>query len=197
MSLQKLFKERLDAHSPEAISKLLGYSSVKKIMPRIESMINSRYLDLDKGGFDLRYSTPKLISKLASVLDIPTLVCDKVIDEINAELQAKSRRFKPYIFIETNFKRTSQPVFALAVLQGNRFLAVEEVAGALSLNDQLKQVQEQIKAHYLREPIIDMWGEVKQYVYYYEEDLALVFSTNGQLLQATNEYFYSKATLSL
>jgi len=154
MSLQQLFKERLDAHSPEAISKLLGYSSVGKITDRIESMINSRYLDLDKGGFDLCYSTPELINKLARVLDIPTIVCDKVTEEINAELLAKSKCFKPYIFIETNFKRTSQPVFMLAALQRNRFLEVEEEVEALSLNAQLQQVQEQIKEHYLREPII-------------------------------------------
>jgi hypothetical protein len=197
MSLQQLFKKHLDEQSPQIIAKQLGYCTTDKITARIESMINSRYLDLDKSGFDLRYSTPNLIRKLAEVFAIHPLLCDKVIEEIEAELLAKRKRFKPYIFIETNFKRISQPVCILAALQSNRFLAVDEVIWTQPLNEQLELIQEQIKAHYHQQPVIDVWGEVKQYAYYYEENLVLIFSITGQLLSTETDYFYSKATLSI
>jgi len=197
MSLQQLFKAHLDEQSPQIIAKQLGYCTTDKITARIESMINSRYLDLDKSGFDLRYSTPNLIRKLAEIFAIPSLLCDKVIEEIEAELLAKRKRFKPYIFIETDFKRTSQPVFILAALQSNRFLTVDEAICERPLNDQLEPIQEQIKDHYRQQPVIDMWGKVKQYVYYYDENLVLIFSTTGQLLSTETDYFYSKATLSI
>jgi len=113
-----------------------------------------------------------------------------------ATLELKSE-FKPYIFIETGFKRTSQPVFILATLQSNRFLVVDEAIWEQPLNDQLEPVQEQIKEHYRQQPVIDMWGEVKQYVYYYGENLVLIFSTTGQLSSTKMDYFYSKATLSI
>lgn len=98
MSLQQLFRVHLDEQSPQIIAKQLGYCTTDKITARIESMINSRYLDLDKSGYDLRYSTPSLIRKLAEVFTIPFSVCDKVIEEIEAELLAKKTGFKPYIF---------------------------------------------------------------------------------------------------
>jgi len=110
MSLQQLFEAHIVERSPQIIAKQLGYCTTDKITARIESMINNRYLDLDKSGFDLRYSTPNLIRKLAEIFDIPSLVCDKVIEEIEVELLAKRKRFKPYIFIETDFKRASPPV---------------------------------------------------------------------------------------
>lgn len=100
-------------------------------------------------------------------------------------------------FIETDFKRTSQPIFILSALQSNRFLAVDEVIWERPLNDQLEAIQEQIKAHYQQQPVIEMWAEVKQYVYYYDENLVLIFSTTGQLLSTETGYFYSKATLSI
>lgn len=56
MTLQRLFKERLAVIEDKELSKRLGYRTTAKVMVRVDEIINSRYLGLDKSGFDLRYS---------------------------------------------------------------------------------------------------------------------------------------------
>lgn len=197
MTLQRLFKERLAVIEDKELSKRLGYRTTAKVMVRVDEIINSRYLGLDKSGFDLRYSTPELVRKLAEVLSIPALLCDTVIEEIQAELLAENNKFSPYIFIETDFKRKSEPVFMLAALQSQRYLPIEEKTQSLSLNEQLDVVSQQIKVHYQQQTSLKLWGEIQKYVFNYNESSALQFSTKGELLEAVEDYVYSKATLTI
>lgn len=197
MTLQRLFAERLAGIEVKELSRRLGYQTTGKVMVRVDTIINSRYLGLDKASFDLRYSTPELIRKIAEVFSIPALLCDKVIEEIEAELLSKAQKFKSYIFIETDFKRKDESVFMLSALQSRRFLDVKEETRCLSLNDQVDVVCEQIKEHYQQQQSLYLWGEIQKYVFYYDESLVLQFSPIGDLIEASEDYSYSKAGLTI
>lgn len=196
MTLQILIKDKISKKSSEQIAQLLGYSTTNKFDKRVKEVTESPYLALDKSYYDFHYSSREFIRRLSEVLGIPEHLYNKVIAEIEATL-ALNRQKKPYFFLETNFKRESQPIFMLAALQNNRFLSVDKEIYNLLLNEQLIPLTTIVKKHNKQHPVIDMWGEVQSYVYLYTDETVLVFSTSGELLSSETEYFYSKAILAL
>jgi len=197
MFLQNLIKKQLTKFNFEDIAKQLGYSSSKNINNRITALIESSNLNLDQSHYDFHYSTPQLVRKLCQILAIPSEICDVIINEIEESLRADQRRFKPYIFIETNFKRSTQPVFMLASLQSERYLEISEDIQRQPLNEQLQQVQHLIKFHYQQQSVIRLWGIITQYAYFYDENTVVVLSTSGEVMAIKHEYFISKATMSI
>ena len=196
MSLQDLIKDKLKSTSINELADTLGYSSTKKLLERIDTVINSDTLSLANSHFDFHYSTPEFIRNLCEALMIPLVLCNKVIDEIEADLQIKKYKFKSRLFIETNFKRKNEPIFALAALEGRRYIPVDDIQGVL-LNDQLKYIQKLIKSHYAEQTELDVWGKISQYVYFYDEKTIIIFSTSGDVIDTVESYSTSRATMSL
>ncbi len=197
MSLQKLIAQRLAATDLPTICAQLGYSSTDKASKRIEEIISSPVLCLDKSGFDFHYGTPEFIRKLCSLLKIPTLLSNQVIDEIHASLATTKARFIPRLFIETNFKRRNEPIFSLAAMENRRYIAIDSIIQDLPLNDQIDEVQKLIAIHYATQPSLPLWGEVQQYVYFYDAKTIIIFSPTCEIIDVVNEYSFSKTTLSI
>ena len=124
-SLQELILERSRKIGLEEVARKLGYSHPEKCTQRIETICASQYLALDASGYDFLYSTREFIIKLCEVIGIPLLLCQRVIKEIEEELQAIQKKFRAYIFVETGFKRKNQPIFMLAMLENRRRLSVD------------------------------------------------------------------------
>jgi len=196
MSIQDVIKDKLKSTHINDLAVTLGYCSTKKLSERIDTVINSNTLSLDSSHYDFHYSTPEFIRKLCEALTIPSAFCNKIIDEIEADLQIKKFRFKSRLFVETNFKRKSEPIFALAALNGRRYLPVEGFQG-IDLNDQLKYIQRLIQSHYAEQTVLEVWGEISQYVYFYDEKTIIIFSTSGEVIDSVEKYSTSRATMSL
>lgn len=197
MSLQLIIAQRLESSSLNSIAMQMGYSHPEQAVTRLESVISDCYMALDSNLFDLRYSNSEFINKLCEILKIPSLVCEKVISEIEAELLSKKQQFKSYIFIETDFKRENEPIFLLASLESKRQIFIDEKTRYLSLNEQLSVISDLIKSQHLKQPVIDLWGEPKKYIYYYNEKTTITFSTSGDVIDASEEYDRSTARMSL
>lgn len=136
--------------------------------------------------------------KLAEILGIPDLVCKHIITEIQAELLAKSQQYPSYIFVETNFKRQSQPIMMLGAMQHLRRFRVSNELIELSLNQQLPAIQQIVIQHYAdSKGKLKVWGKIQSYVYFYAEDLMIEFSPKGEFITASKEYFTSQATLKI
>ena len=196
MSLQHIIKDKLKSYDIYELAKSLGYSSTQKLSERIEAVINSDTLSLDSSHYDFHYSTPEFIRKLCEALTIPPTLCNKIVAEVEAEIQIKKFRFKSRLFIETNFKRTSQPIFMLSVLEGRRYLPIEGIQG-IDLNDQLKYIQRLIRSHYSEQTVLEVWGEISQYVYFYDEKMIIIFSTSGEVIDSVEKYSTSRATIKI
>lgn len=112
-------------------------------------------------------------------------------------LEDRKQRFEPYIFIDTDFKRGSHPIHILAALEPTRHINLDERFIDLSLNDQLEEVQSLIRKHFSSNPHLLIWGDVKRYVFFYDEQTVLVISSQGELIGAKKEYQLSRATLKL
>ena len=197
MTLQNKIREKLAKSDVNIVIKQLGYSSKDKIATRINSILDSSTFALEKSGFDFHYSTPDLIRKLCAILTIPTVLCDSIIDETEKSLQAQKQKFKSYLFIETNFKRTGQPVCVLAACEPLRYLSVDSDVQKLPLNEQLEHIQALLRSHYAQQASLPIWGEISHYVYFYDEQTVVVFSPSGEVIDTVTEYFRSQAILSL
>ncbi len=197
MSLQTLIKQRIALIGLSTVCEQLGYLSIEKASKRITEIVNSPVLCLDQAGFDFHYSTPDLIRKLCELLEIPALLCNQVIDDINARLALARNKFASHLFIETNFKRKNEPVFALAAMESQRYISIDPVVQDLPLNEQLDHIQKLAISHYSTQSSLELWGEIQQYAYFYDAETIIIFSPAGEVINAVNEYPVSRARLSI
>lgn len=196
MSLQDLITEKLQNTDKATLAKQLDYNNVSKFEKRLQESLQSKYLGLDNAYYDFNLTTKEFVQKLCTALEIPALLYKQVVSEISAEL-LKEKEPKPYFFLETNFKRDNQPIFALAAMQGERFLSVNRSIYQLPLNEQLEKLSSLVRVHFNDFPKFWMWGEIKSYVYFYNEDTVIIFSTDGEVIEACDHYDYSRAVMSL
>lgn len=198
MYLQKLFAQKLEGTSNQEIARQLGYQNAATCEAKINNILSSPHLGLEDSEYDFRYSTAEFIVKLAQVLDIPALLVDKVIEEIQAELLKQTQKFRSYIYVETFFRRRGQPIFALAFMEGSRHISITKEIRCLNLDRQLGEVQSLIRNHYRStKGELPMWGTIARYVFYYQEDLVIEFSPAGKMINASKEYQATRATLSI
>lgn len=109
--------------SREDILQRMGYQRQNgTLRQRLERVLTSEYFGLEKGGFDLRFSGPEFVRALCRVLDMDPEIIDQRIASIQQYLEEERSAFKSYIWVDTGFKRPSQPIFALALLEHQRYL---------------------------------------------------------------------------
>ena len=197
MYLQELITENLATRDINDVARQLGYKTPEKVSARIKAITDSPCLALDKSSFDFRYSTPEFIKKLCETLDIPEDLYTTIINETETNLLHQSQKYKPYIYIDTNFQRKSEPIFALAVMESTRYISIDPGIQNLPLNELLDRVQQLIKSHYQVQTSLPMWGEIKQYAFFYDEHTVIVLSPKGQVIDAVPDYSRSRAVLKI
>jgi len=195
--LQSLIHQKLLKIDLEELSHSLGYRGNDKFNKRLTAMFANEYFGLDSSYYDFKFSSEEFVRQLCNQLGIPSLLVDKVLDEIKAELEKQKNASKPFIFIDTDFKRKSEPIFVLAGMQNQRYLTIDEFVAVKPLDKQLYDIQEIVKAHYQTHSILDLWGKVQRYAYFYQADYIVVFSVTGEILDVTNDYPLSVAALRL
>jgi len=180
MTLQTIINAKLSTHDLNIIATELGYHSPVKLLSRIRKIINSSYLSLDRGTYDFHNNTPSFIGKLCDALNIPRQLYETVIAETLVFLDARAGRFKPYIFIDTNFKRKNQSLIMLQL--SNRRIPIDPALHEVTLNEQIVHIQGIIKDHYRRHPTLPVWGKVDHYVYHYSEAIRVSFEGSGEVI---------------
>jgi len=195
--LQALIHQKLLTVNLKELSHSLGYRGNDKFKKRLTAMFSNEYLGLDSSYYDFQFSSEEFVRQLCNHLNIPSLLVDKVLDEIKAELEKQKNASKPFIFIYTDFKRKSEPVFVLAGMQNRRYITIDDAVAHQPLDKQLQDIQEIVTAHYQTNPILELWGQVQRYAYFYQADYIVVFSVTGEILDVTNDYPLSVASLRL
>ena len=193
--LQALTHQKLLKVDLKELSHSLGYRGSDKFKTRLTAMFANEYFGLDSSYYDFKFSSEEFVSQLCNHLDIPSLLVDKVLDEIKAELGKQKHAFKQFVFIDTDFKRKSQPIAVLSGMQNRRYLIIDDAVALKPLDKQLYDVQEIVTAHYQTNSILDLWGQVQRYAYFYQTDYIVVFSVTGEILDITNDYQLSVDTL--
>ena len=108
--------------------------------------------------------------------------------------------FRPFIFIETNFHRNSEPIWLLALAEKWRRVPVSTELSNRPLEEQIQVLGTIIEQHHKQsEGILELWGKIQCYKYFYEEDRCIIFDPEGQVIKNSEESCYpsSAATLSV
>lgn len=200
MEIEKLVHSKLEIISKNEIVNKLGYTSRKKASNALDKFLDSQdlYSWLHSGFFDFKYTAPSFFKKLCEILDIDEDIVKQLLLD-DKKHHTELEKFKDsYIFINTNFKRKSEPIFALAFLESKRHIKINQEKLIFRTDEQiLAIVSESIIDNYKEtKGNIGIWGDIVNYVYHNYNNETYIFNTNGKMIEniAVNE---SKATLTL
>jgi len=184
MSLQNTLISKLKHLDSVEILKEIGYRKINdKTISRLKNTLSSERLGLDENGFDFKYSNIEFIKALCDLCELDFNDYQDEIDNQLNRINTLKHAFRPYVFINTGFKRTTQPIFALAFLEGLRHLYLPNELKLESLDSQIEFVKKLIIEHYkIENGILPVWGEIKNYIFNVTEDSPLIFNPNGELV---------------
>ncbi len=109
------------------------------------------------------------------------------------------RKFKDsYIFVNTDFKRKGEPIFALAFCESQRNVIFNKEDLIFKSDEEvLNLISDIVKQHFIEtKGNIGIWGDIVSYVYHHRNGETYVFDKNG-LLRDDEKVIESKAVLSL
>ena len=145
------------------LAKKLGCYNLDKFNQAVLKITQAKSLDefLQDGYYDYIYTSENLVLKLAKICGLD------ILDELNSakKLNDEVEKYKnSYIYIDTNFKRTTEPIFMLAMMQGARYLYFDKKELAFkSLDKQLQFISKVVKNHYKKIKKLPLVGEITGY----------------------------------
>jgi len=131
-------------------------------------------------------------------INIPQTPRKKSSQEL-AEAKERQRFANSYLFINTNFKRTTQPIFALAFCESQRRikLDIEELLFK-SDNEILQIVANFVKDDfYTSNGKAGIWGNIVSYTWHHSDEETYIFNTDGSYEKIDTKPIEIKATLSI
>lgn len=199
-TLSSKIKTILKSKDLEVLAKELGYVNIQKGISRINELVDIDYFGLiyeGYGKFDGVHANQTLFKALCKICEIGN---DEIERELYAiELIKESLRQANYkhIFVNTNFKRKSEPIFVLVVLQSKRYINNLNYLQQFCLEKQISKVAEIVKNHHeVNDGKLKVWGEISSYAYYYDKNKKpIVFGCDGSLIDG-GEIFISHGSVS-
>jgi len=202
MTLINIINEKLAQNNPDTVLKKMGYRNPDHARERLESLTKAPSIEswLRHSSYDLHYSGKEFLRKLFEVLSLPADALEEELKLFDDKTVALAKMQQPYIYIDTNFKRQSQPIFALAMMEGRRRIPIDkEKSYGRELDKVLKRVGEIIVCRHYRESggELPMCGRIRRYVYPHSGGRSSVFDTERKLVSENNEIEESRVQMSL
>jgi len=184
MSLQNTLVTKLKNIEPREVLRKMGYRKITdKTIERLKRVLSNELLGLDKSHFDFKYSNLEFVKALCDLCEINFKSYQDDIDKQLEDISTLNHAYWPHVFVDTGFRRESQPIFALALLEGHRRLCLPIEYKLASLEEQVKYTKTLISEHYKNtEGHLDVWGDIKRYVLKTSETSSLVFNPQGDLI---------------
>jgi len=195
INLMKTIKNRLSQMDKKEVVKLIGYY---KGLKTLDEFLNSKDIFhwIHKGKYDFENTSKEFFIKLCKILNISDEEVGKELNYIEAK-ENELRKFEGvYLFVNTNFKNTQEPIFVLAFMKAKRRI-YPNLEDLIFKSDEevFKIISQIIKIHYKENKgLLPMWGEIINYVYHHIDGKIYVFDFNGNLVE-NGEYIESKAVL--
>ena len=171
MKIEEIIKAKLIIIPKSKIVNKLGYASNKKALEALDKFTSSKdlYNWLHSGYYDFKYTALSFFKKLCEIIDIDKdRVEQALLDDKKYHVQLK--RFQDsYIYVNTNFKRKGEPIFALAFLESRRRLKMPVENLLFKTEDEiLNCASDFIAKHFTTtKGDIGIWGKAVNYVFHY------------------------------
>lgn len=189
------------SYHPGNLVTLMGYrqSQQTKAVNRLNLLLSAPSLLrwYDQSCFDFKYSNREFLLKLGEVLNIPQVDVIAGITAADKEQVRIAKMFQPYIFIDTNFKRQNQPIFALAFLEGRRHIDISKYDVLRDKEAELNRIQRIVIRHYRdHHGSLELWGKIQRYIYVFDVNQQWAILPNGEVSNV-DRYRQQRASLIL
>ena len=186
MSTYKFIKKRVQSSSLKQITKELEYNSTLKAEKIIHKFLSSKdlYSWLHSGYYDFKYTPELFLRKICKIFQLNYKNIEDELHKQKLYYNEVKRVKNNFIFVNTNFKRKNEPIFALACLEHRRrvHLHVKNVVFK-NIEQILQIVAKQVRQHYKEtQGKLNIWGEIVNYVYYHENEI-FTFDTHGEIIK--------------
>lgn len=192
-------KEKIKFQNKTLLTKELGYSNSTKFEKTLNKFFqfSTLYGWFQCGHYDLVNTAEDFFIKLSKALKIDEDTINNEIKNITLYKHEVEKFKDSYIFINTNFKRKNEPIFALALCENQRRISLYKNENLLfkTTDEILEILSIEIKKHYLQNSDkLGIWGKIVSYQVHLF-DTIYIFDTNGNLRSNDVIVFESKATL--
>ena len=167
----------------KALSKSLGYVREQNFTRALANLEAAKSLDefITKGHFDWAHSSETLILALSKHF---ALNIDAELSEVQKLYNERVKFRGSYIYIDTDFRRKSEPIFALAMAQNLRYISLTPFLDELcfkALNEQLEVVSKITKSYYQKTQTLPIFGAITGFkLYFLGKNYSL--DTNGEFI---------------
>ena len=169
----------------------LGYHTPCKGEQGLQKFLNAGSLDkwLQSSLFDFVHAPATFVRKLAQILDLDSPRLEREIEAIQDREVRKIRMPRPWIFVETHFRRTGESVLILAMLEGKRRIALKkEQVFERPLPEVLGLVSRIVLEHYTQSGgKLPIWGSIDEYHYHHPDGSVYRFDPQGVPIDQTRE----------
>jgi hypothetical protein len=179
----------------------MGYHSREPGMTTLQKVLQFAdiYSLLKKGCYDGKYSTKAFLKRLCAALELDLQLLKEEFEICTALSKEHEKVGRCSVFVDTNFHRTSQPIFMLAMKEGIRRLAPSrELLLFKTKTEILDMISEMVKHHYAENNgQLAVWGNIQSYIYSHFDGEVFVFDCEGSLLDDACAMPQPGATLSI
>ena len=189
MTLLQQIQTKLQDQDLSVFISALGYNSSKnrKVLQALTMLLNADELDtyLDTSNYDFRYNSRTLLKAICKQLKISKIDYVVAIDTYLDNNRRLEALINPYIFVDTNFKRLGEPIFALAMLESKRRIMFDKKSLYSKSKDEINfYVSNAVKLHYKwNNGQLPIWGKIRGYLFYDTEGKRTVYSVLGEVIE--------------
>ena len=200
MLLQTL-KTYIQFAEPKELQERLGYSSSKIFTKTIDKFMhtNSSYEWLYNGHYDLVFSSKDFIVALCNAFDVDKNLLNEELKNAR-KYHDEVEKFKySYIYIYTHFRRTSEPIFVLALLEQKRRISLYGDSRLLfkDIDEVIDIISKDICEHYQENKKgLMVWGNISAYQLHLFGKMYL-FDTDGVVHVDAQELYENHADIVL
>ena len=153
----------------KALSKALGYVREQNFTRALANLEAAKSLDefITKGHFDWAHSSETLILALSKHFD---LNIDAELGEVQKLYNERVKFRGSYIYIDTDFRRKGEPIFALAMAQHLRYISLTPFLDELcfkALHEQLEVILKITKNYYQKTQTLPIFGAITGFKLYF------------------------------
>ena len=167
----------------KVLSKALGYVREQNFTRALANLEAAKSLDefITKGHFDWAHSSETLILALSKHF---ALNIDAELSEVQKLYNERVKFRGSYIYIDTDFRRNNEPIFALAMAQHLRYISLTPFLDELcfkALHEQLKTISKITKSYYQKTQTLPIFGAITGFkLYFLGKNYSL--DTNGEFI---------------
>ena len=201
MNLLDYIKVELKKISTKTVVHNMGYQSAEKGINIINAFLKTKTLYdwLSSGHYDYKYSAEQFFVKLTATLKIEPKVVKKELELFEKTAKEYKKFEDTYIFVNTNFKRESQPIFALAMMESFRLILPDKMKLIFKSDKQILSVISGFVASHYKENDgeLKIWGKIDNYIYHHIVGKTYTFNRHGKMIKDAPDKFEEHAFMSL